>query len=102
MSTGESEPEVSAAVAEEADRGEGQALSVSREKEAQLKARSFIGVGAVDCVVLDIAGPLLADSSLFGAGRIRRAHQFAQIGDRFSFSSAIATIGPLDMKVVRE
>ena len=39
------------------------------------------GVGAVDGVLFDRAGELLADGALFGIGRVGGAHQLAQIGD---------------------
>src|ERR1700730_3191285 len=54
---------------------------ISSEKETQFEARRLIRVGAVDRIVLNAAGPFLADGALFGIGRIGGAHQLAPIGN---------------------
>src|ERR1051326_3966349 len=54
---------------------------VSREKEAQLKARSIVGIRAMDRVVLDTRCPLLSDCAFLGIGRIGRAHQLTEISN---------------------
>src|SRR5450755_1030120 len=43
---------------------------VTRKEEAQLETRCLIRVGAVNRVVLNVTGPLLADGALFGGGRV--------------------------------
>src|SRR5579864_6403537 len=55
---------------------------VSREEVAQLEARGFFCVGAVNGVVLNVGRPLLADRAFGGLGWVGSPHQGAQIGDR--------------------
>src|SRR6266536_2526321 len=58
---------------------------VSREEKAQLKAGGILGVGSVNGIVLDAAGPLLADRALFRIGWVGSPHQLAEIGNRIFF-----------------
>src|ERR1700733_15988935 len=58
---------------------------VSRKEKAQLEARGVFRVGAVDCVVLDVGSPLLANRAFFRLGGVGGAHQLAQVGDGVFF-----------------
>src|ERR1700736_2426822 len=58
---------------------------VSCEKETEFKARGILRIGAVDRIVLDIRGPLLANCAFLCIRRVSRAHEFAQIGDGMFF-----------------
>ena len=58
---------------------------VAGEPVADLEGRGVFGVGAVNGVLRDGGGKLLADGSLFGVGRIGGAHQLAQVGDGVVF-----------------
>src|ERR1700722_912136 len=58
---------------------------VSGKKITQLKASGFVGIRAMDGIVFNVAGPLLADRTFLGVGRVGGAHKFAQIGDGILF-----------------
>jgi hypothetical protein len=53
----------------------------SRKEKTEFEARSFVRVRAMDCVVFDIRGPLLADGAFFGVGGVGGAHELSQVGD---------------------
>jgi len=58
---------------------------VAGEEVADFKGGGVFGVGAVDGVFADGGGELLADSSLFGLGRVGGAHELAEVGDGVVF-----------------
>ena len=54
---------------------------VTRKEIAQLEARRLFRIRSVNRIGFDAGRMLLANSSVLGFGRIRRAHEFAEIGD---------------------